>query len=138
MARLFDPWDDAALIVGRLRAPGSRLIVVIGAEQWCDKCRQLKPVFEALAEQANGHEVMLWLDLEDHQEFIGSYIPADLPELQVYEQERLTNCQVVEDLSVAGLQQLLRNSACTSTLTQDLDIVRRLLQPDWASQSESK
>lgn len=77
---LLDPWDDASTIAARLQSPGAELTVVLGAEAWCDKCRRLRPAFDALqAAQPAAEGAVLWLDLEDHAEFIGRFVPEDLP-----------------------------------------------------------
>lgn len=81
---MLDPWSDAATIAGRLRQPGSFLVVLLAAESWCRKCREFRPVFDRAAQGANAGEVWLWLDLEDHAEFVGDSIPDDLPWLLVY------------------------------------------------------
>ena len=138
MTRLLDPWNDAALIAKRLSLPGSRLIVIIGAEQWCDKCRQLKPAFEALASQLNDNNVLLWLDIEDHQEFMGSYMPEDLPELHIYDQGKLVHCQVIQALGLHEVQALLKIPVSKlRPLSTGPGITQRLMQADWANPADS-
>ncbi len=77
---LLDPWDDAIALRHHLAQPDAELLVLLGAEAWCNKCKRLKPAFEALcATQLADHVAALWLDLEDHAEFIGGFVPDDLP-----------------------------------------------------------
>ena len=84
--RPLDPWDDALAIAARLQSHGAVLTVVLGAEAWCDKCRRLRPLFDALqavqfapVPPATPAATVLWLDLEEHAEFIGRFVPDDLP-----------------------------------------------------------
>jgi len=77
---LLDPWDDTLAISSRLQQPGAELTVVLGAEAWCGKCERLRPLFDAARASASASDgVWLWLDLEDHAEFIGRFVPDDLP-----------------------------------------------------------
>lgn len=94
-----DPWDDALELARRLQAPDAELLVVIGAQAWCDKCKRLKPAFEALCAQAMGdHVLWLWLDLEDHADFLGGFIPPDLPLLLRWRQGVCVQAAIVEDI----------------------------------------
>lgn len=55
-------------------------MVVIGAEAWCRKCQRLRPAFEALCATAMpSHVAWMWLDLEEHADFLSGFIPPDLP-----------------------------------------------------------
>ena len=74
-----DPWADADFISRRLRQPGAELLVVVGAEAWCPRCKRLRPAFETLLPCLPAHVLPLWLDLEDHAEFLGGFVPPDLP-----------------------------------------------------------
>ena len=77
---LFDPWLDARRIADSLALPGAELITVLAAEAWCSKCRLLRPLFENnAAADASDRRVWLWLDLEEHADFIDGFIPDDLP-----------------------------------------------------------
>lgn len=126
-----DPYDDAAVLAQRLALPEARLIVLIGAEAWCEKCRALRPVFEAAAERARPHDVFVWLDLEDDAAFIGAYLPQDLPEVLIYEAGRLRHRHVIEPAAPA-LQAALDDSSATSSAGNDPGILRRLTASDWA------
>ena len=84
---LFDPWLDARRIADSLALPGAELITVLAAEAWCSKCRLLRPLFENnAAADASDRRVWLWLDLEEHADFIDGFIPDDLPLLLHYQQ----------------------------------------------------
>lgn len=74
-----DPWDDAQLLAQRLAQPDARLVVVIGAMAWCQKCRDYWPIFEQQAASAPASESHVWLDLEEHSAFLGTFVPDDLP-----------------------------------------------------------
>lgn len=135
MADLLDPWDDAALIAARLASPHRRLIVVVGAEAWCQKCRELKTHFEAVASKASSLDLLLWLDLEGHQEFLGDYIPEDLPEFLIYRQSQLLFRRTPEETDQQAITRLL------SAESEKLDwppmedapgIIKRLVEPNWA------
>lgn len=130
---LLDPWNDAAVIAARLATPNARLVVFIGAESWCERCRSLKPAFEATGRQRdNQNETWIWLDLEEHADLLNGFIPEDLPILMRY---RGTN-----------LAEVLSGRAVTSTaFTEDIagqpgdamdglpDIRKSLMAADWAS-----
>lgn len=95
-ARQLDPWRDGSLIAQHLTNPSTRLFIVLGAEAWCQKCRQVRPAFNTGAKQAESRdELCLWLDLEDHAELLGGYIPDDLPLLLEYGAGQLVRSVVV-------------------------------------------
>ncbi|MFZ6674201.1 thioredoxin domain-containing protein [Undibacterium sp. Xuan67W] len=135
-----DPWDDASLLAQRLSPANAQLFILIGAEQWCAKCRDLRPQFDSLAAQAKLDEVWLWLDLEDHAEFIGDYLPENLPMLIAYQGENIVLCQVVEDAEQSLNEYLepiraIRHAPYSALPTmQDPGIRSRLLLQDWASE----
>jgi thiol-disulfide isomerase/thioredoxin len=131
MGELLDPWNDAAFIAGKLGVPYNRLTVVIGAESWCEKCRKLKPHFDALARQAPATELMLWLDLEEHQEFLGDYVPESLPEFLLYRDMQLILHRLLADGSEEALYAALQ-AAPEKPAIADPGIARRLAQRDWA------
>jgi thiol-disulfide isomerase/thioredoxin len=127
-----DPWDDAAWIAGKLGSPFNRLIVVIGAESWCEKCRALKPHFEQLARQSPDRDILLWLDLEEHQEFLGAYIPVSLPEVLIYKEMKLIARSLLSDGSEATLRTVLQTLPAGNATAEDPDLARRLARQDWA------
>ncbi|MDM5181404.1 thioredoxin family protein [Massilia sp. DJPM01] len=132
MSARFDPWTDAAVIAARLSVPTSRLVLIIGAENWCQSCRTLRPVFESLAaHQANLKDIWLWLDLEEHAEFVDDFIPEDLPLLLSYSGRDLTHAVIVSDLTVAALEDLLSQSERIDQ-TIPPNIRTRLMTVDWA------
>lgn len=135
-----DPWHDASLLAQRLSPANAQLFILIGAEQWCARCRHLRPQFDRLAAQAKFDEVWLWLDLEDHAEFIGDYLPDNLPMLLVYQGQNMVLCQVVEDAEQAlgeHVRQIktTRHSQYDALPTvPDPGIRSRLVMQDWASE----
>lgn len=131
MTAQLDPWTHAREIATRLGHPSARLVVVLGAESWCEKCRALRPIFDEWSAQAGPHEVRLWLDLEDHAEFIGAYLPPTLPMLFAYEGRRLTHAQALEP-RIATIDSALVGEKVSSDFF-DPGILERLLQADWAT-----
>jgi len=125
---LLDPFDDAAAIATRLYSARTVLIVVIGAEQWCEKCRKLKPEFEKLA-AVSETDVMLWFDLEEHQEFLGGYIPESLPEVLIYRNMQLISRSLLPDGKATSLLTAMRE--ITDPAGEDPGIARRLVREDW-------
>lgn len=125
-----DPWTHAREIAERLARPSARLCVVLGAESWCEKCRAFRTVFGDWAIQAEPSEVRLWLDLEEHAEFIGAYLPPGLPMLFAYEGGRLLHAKVL-DPGITTLESVLSSKKISSCFT-DPGILERLLQADWA------
>lgn len=130
---LLDPWTDAATIATRLNAPSARLTLIIGATGWCETCRTLKPVFESLAaEQGEKNETWLWLDLEDHAEFLDDFIPENLPLLVSYRGAQLTHALVPSRLTAPALADLLTQSPRIEQAALP-DIRARLMSVDWAT-----
>jgi hypothetical protein len=100
-----DAWADAALIAKRLTPDNAELLIAIGAEAWCARCRTLRPAFESHCQtQAPAGVVWLWLDLEDHAEFIGDFIPEDLPLLLRYRAGRIVQAAVIEEMDAHTLK----------------------------------
>lgn len=131
MMTTLDPWDDADVLAQRLQYPDALLFVLIGAEQWCARCRDMRPHFDALVADAKRDETWLRFDLEEHAEFLGGYLPDDLPVLVAYRGKELVNCAVLE--SHAALLQAVAWSRSASGLDQpDPGIRARLLMQDWA------
>lgn len=117
-----DPWDDAKRLAQRLAQPGARLTLVIGAMAWCQKCRDYRPTFEQQAASAPPHESHVWLDLEEHSAFLGSFVPDDLPLELIYESGQLVQAQVRN----------AQNSDHPHPPVQS-NIYARLCADDWAS-----
>ena len=135
-----DPWNDASLLAQRLSPASAQLFILVGAEQWCAKCRDLRPQFDSLAAQAKLDEVWLWLDLEDHAEFIGDYLPDNLPMLLAYQGEYMVFCQVVEDVEqslgehVKKIRAMRHSQYDAPPTAPDPGIRSRLVMKDWASE----
>jgi hypothetical protein len=127
----WDPWVDARTLADRLRRPASKLIVVIGAEAWCERCRQFRPMFERWSTQAKESETWLWLDLEEHAEFLQGYVPDDLPQLLVYEAAQLA-CQRTVLPSETDPDALLSPPLAAKPFV-DPGILATLTRRDWAS-----
>ncbi|MES2261512.1 MAG: thioredoxin [Pseudomonadota bacterium] len=131
MSALLNPWQDARLIATRLAVPGARLVLVLGAEEWCSKCSAFKPHFDACAATALDNETWLWLDLEEHAEFLGDFIPDNLPLLLAYSGSLLTHTLIPDDLSGPALMDLLAQPSRIEH-TPAPDVRSRLLTVDWA------
>jgi len=93
-----DPWTDAAKLAQRLSEPGTELLIVLGAETWCEKCRRLRPAFDALTAGMSRHILPMWLDLEDHADFLHGFIPPDLPLLLRWRQGVCVQAAVLSDI----------------------------------------
>ena len=130
---LLDPWTDAAAIATRLNGPSARLTLIIGAINWCETCRTLKPVFESLAAEHGGkNDTWLWLDLEDHAEFLDDFIPDSLPLLVSYRGAQLTHALVPGRITVSALTDLLAQAPRIEQAELP-DIRARLMAVDWAT-----
>ncbi len=123
-----DPWRDAAEIARRLAQDGTELILLLGAEAWCRKCRALRPAFERLAEAAPEHQILLWLDLDEHAPFLGDYLPDDLPELLIYHAGHLTGRSLLPP--GVDLAAMLDHSAPAE---DDPGLWWAFVQEDWAA-----
>lgn len=132
MSGVLDPWRDARDIAALLSKEDALLVVILGAEQWCARCRALRPMFDALAAQRQANEVWLWLDMEDHADFIGDDLPDNLPVLMAYQGNRLVLSEVLAT-EAASIQALVdgARSAPPAGLS-DPGIRARLLVADWA------
>ena len=132
---VFDPWNDAAEIGRILARPSGQLILVLGAEAWCEKCQSLKSSFEELALQAPTHVVMLWLDLEEHAEFLGDYIPDSLPELCIYQRGMLVTKALLDGTEQSLHEAVTATHDAKSLVGDDPKIFERLVRQDWAQSS---
>jgi thiol-disulfide isomerase/thioredoxin len=128
---LLDPWDHAAQISEMLNHNGVELIIVLGAEQWCEKCALLRPKFEQLAAQTTAHRIYLWFDLEDHAEFIGSFIPEDLPFMMRWQGGQCVQTAVITAIQMEQPKPItLREAQIPADLP---DLWQALTQPNWGS-----
>ncbi|HEY1398000.1 thioredoxin [Roseateles sp.] len=98
MSEPLNPWDHASEIARRLARPDAEFLTVIGASGWCSRCQVLQPRFEALSRGLPPHIVPLWLDLEEHAEFLGDFIPPDLPLLLRWRQGACVQAAIVEGI----------------------------------------
>ncbi len=139
MTSQLDPWDDASVLAARLGEADALLFILIGAEKWCEKCRDLRPQFDSLAGKARLDEVWLWLDLEDHSEFIGDYSPDSLPVLLSYRGTELLACELIAGTSqslderISLIRKVLHDQSSARAATQDPGIRSRLLMENWAT-----
>ncbi len=117
-----DPWDDAQILAQRLAQPNARLVVVVGALAWCQKCRDYLPIFEEQAATAPDNESRVWLDLEEHSTFLGSFVPDDLPLQLTYEAGQLIQSWVLSTSGTHEPQEIVEPG-----------IYARLCEQDWAS-----
>jgi thioredoxin-like negative regulator of GroEL len=136
MNHALDPWNDASVLADRLSQKDAALFVIVGAEQWCEKCRDLRPHFDAYMAQADTQDVWLWLDVEDHTDFLGDYMPDNLPMLIAYKGGKLVASHVLDIAPSAlaeAVSQVNKASLAAQVSTPDPGIRARLLQQDWAS-----
>ncbi|MFB9245432.1 thioredoxin [Massilia antarctica] len=128
---MLDPWDHASALAQRLQAPESRLMIVVGAEAWCARCREVRPDVDALAARAPDDETWLWLDMEDHGQFLGDYQPGNLPMMFVYRGQRLVSATFLDN--GATLERAATGAPMhPDDIPADPGIRARLLQQDWA------
>lgn len=125
---VLDPWLDAATIAANLQQRSSGLVVLLGAESWCAKCRDLRPVFEAAAARASGG-AWLWLDLEEHGEFVGDFIPDDMPLLLVYSEAKLVHSAIASQSELDFV--LHRRGEATILHRAPPQLIERLLDENW-------
>ena len=95
-----DLWNeaDAQAVAQHLSRPDAELLVVLGAAAWCTKCQRLHPAFEQLSQGLPPTVLPLWLDLEEHAEFIGDFIPPDLPLLLRWRRGHCIQAAVLQDI----------------------------------------
>ena len=129
--RTLDPWADASFISQHLRQPGAELLVVLGAEAWCPKCKRLRPAFEQMCQVLPAHILWLWLDLEDHAEFLGNFIPPNLPLLLRWRAGQCVQAAVLQDIDVAAsdLAQCVRMQPLTLQGEHLVDAADEFLLP---------
>lgn len=129
----FDPWRDAAAIAARLQAPGTRLVLGLGAED-CVKCALFAPLFETLAEKEADGTVWVWMWQQEHAEFLGGLYVPDPPLVCVFEGARLRSAGW-PDLEVGHRSAVSLLGSLTSAPGIDAaagQIRQRLLRVDWA------
>lgn len=133
MNRILDPWRDARDIAALLSSEDALLVVLLGAEQWCARCRAIRPLFDELAGRRRANEVWLWLDMEDHADFIGDEFPDNLPTLMAYRGSRIVMSHILatEAVSIDAMVEAARSAPPPAGLS-DPGIRTRLLVADWA------
>lgn len=127
-----DPWLDAAALAHALQSPQAQLCVILGAQAWCSKCRLWYPHFIAFAAE-HPDLTCLWLDLDDHAEFLDGFIPADLPLLLCWRGGQLSAAQ---PLSKAGDSAELAALCAQNTSLPDQgwpNLWQRFCKVDWGS-----
>ncbi len=129
---LLDPWCDAADIARRLQSDGAIFVVVIGAQSWCQKCRDIYPQWLTLAQKLT--ECALWLDLDEHQEFVGDFVPDDLPWLLIYRGDSLAVSAAVSHNTLAAIPVKLQTLQLgdDEPPAPDPGIRARLIYENWA------
>ena len=98
MSEPLNPWDHAEVIARRLLAPDAEFLTVIGASGWCQRCQRLQPRFERLSIDLPSHVVPMWLDLEEHAEFLDDFIPPDLPLLLRWRRGTCVQAAIIETI----------------------------------------
>lgn len=99
---LLDAWDDFSKIKHILNNKKESIVIVLGAS-WCHKCDPVKKAIFRLAENVTPAVHWLWLDLEDHCEFLGNYSPETIPLVWVYQGDHLIRHGVVDENSSTDL-----------------------------------
>jgi len=59
----------------------SSLLVVCLCARWCGTCRQYQPLFEAMQSEFAGRARLMWVDIEDEAELVGSLEVENFPTL---------------------------------------------------------
>jgi hypothetical protein len=128
-----DPWLDAAHIASQLQEDDAELLIALGAEAWCEKCRNLRAPFEALcAAQAPENCTWMWLDLEEHEEFLGDFVPEDLPLLLRYQRGVLVQAVVLEGVDAHSETEVRERLREVPTPDDVPDLWRVFTSKDWA------
>ncbi len=128
---LLDPWNDAAQIAAYLNDNTVQLIVGLGAE-WCSLCDSVRPRFAVLAAAAHPAEHWLWLNLEEHSELLGDFMPQTLPLLWVYQGSKLVAHGQIDAASGLPSKAALLETLTPLSDLPESSIRTRLIQPDWA------
>ncbi len=87
-SNLLDAWDDFAKITSTLSDSSQSIVICLGAS-WCHKCEPVKKTIFQLSEVTPSNTHWLWLDLEDHCEFLGTFFPETIPLVWVYQGSHL-------------------------------------------------
>ncbi len=131
---LLDPWRDAANIAQRLQNDGAIFVVAVGAQSWCQKCRNIYPRWLELAQELRENGLFLWLDLDEHQEFVGDFMPDDLPWLLIYRGDNVMVSTPILGDALVNMQYKLYEVQMNEReeFLPDPGIRKRLLCNNWA------
>lgn len=99
---LLDAWNDFSKIKHILNNKKESIVIVLGAS-WCHKCDPVKKIIERLTENATPTAHWLWLDLEEHCEFLGNFSPETIPLVWVYQGEHLIRHGTIDENNDANL-----------------------------------
>lgn len=100
---LLDAWNDFSKIKHILSDIHESIVIILGAS-WCHKCDPIKTTVLHMTKQDTPGIHWLWLDIEDHCEFLGDYYPDTIPLAWVYQGEHLIRHGLLEDKGGSNLQ----------------------------------
>lgn len=136
-AQVLDPWNDFGLLERKLNTKDACTIVALGAS-WCHKCEPLHDSFFKLPKNSSDDITLLWLDLEDHCEFLGEFFPETLPLVWVYQGHQLTRYgtpaipEPTDSMKQTAADFIQAVPIMTSAPKPEVDLRRFLLQENWA------
>lgn len=87
--------------------PAPLLVACLCAE-WCGVCRDYRPVFDALRQQAPPGARHLWVDIDDDEEALGAVEVDDFPTLLVARGDRVLFFGVVAPTAAASARAVQR------------------------------
>jgi len=61
----------------------SPVLVACLCADWCDTCRDYRPVFDALAREFGAQAAFVWVDIEDDEAALGNVDVEDFPTLLI-------------------------------------------------------
>ena len=125
---LLDPWRDTQIIKKLMQSkPGGHLIIGLGAD-WCHKCQALQNAFQTLA-KTHPKAAWLWLDLDEHGEFLGRFFPDTLPLLWHYHAGKaLRHGSPPPEQEPATAEALLQSVPAASSDLKEANILALLLE----------
>ncbi|MGV8834871.1 hypothetical protein [Cellvibrio sp.] len=99
---LLDAWNDFSKIKYILNNETESIVILLGAS-WCHKCDPVKKSIMRMIKDATPAVHWLWLDLEDHCEFLGNFSPETIPLVWVYQGDNLIRHGAVDENKVVDL-----------------------------------
>lgn len=72
---------------GKILPTDGKPMIVDFSATWCPPCRQLKPIFEKLAEDFRGRITFVTIDVDDNPEISSSYGVTNIPTLLFIDKE---------------------------------------------------